>query len=152
MKFTSTWCRIGDKIVYTKRISHFYTLVFLALLSPIRVHSHAPSIRSHSGFSRFPASESLGRTGLHLSLSKKSSSYLPAFEISLSCRTASIISDAGWSKLDFAERNKCKPVLLRLSDLIGWKSGKTTYVPLWERMEGAWLWTRTDIQCTLESA
>ncbi len=25
--------------------------------------------------------------------------------------------------------------------LIGWKSGKTTYVPLWDWMEGAWLWT-----------
>ncbi len=25
--------------------------------------------------------------------------------------------------------------------LIGWKSGKTTYVPLWDRMGGAWLWT-----------
>ncbi len=25
--------------------------------------------------------------------------------------------------------------------LIGWKSGHTTYVPLWDRMEGAWLWT-----------
>ncbi len=25
--------------------------------------------------------------------------------------------------------------------LIGWKSGQTTYVPLWHRMEGAWLWT-----------
>jgi hypothetical protein len=25
--------------------------------------------------------------------------------------------------------------------LIGWKSDKTTYVPLWDRMEGAWLWT-----------
>jgi hypothetical protein len=25
--------------------------------------------------------------------------------------------------------------------LIGWKSGKTTYFPLWDRMEGAWLWT-----------
>ncbi len=24
--------------------------------------------------------------------------------------------------------------------LIGWKSGQTTYVPLWGRMEGAWLW------------
>ncbi len=22
-----------------------------------------------------------------------------------------------------------------------WKSGKTTYVPLWDQMEGAWLWT-----------
>jgi hypothetical protein len=27
--------------------------------------------------------------------------------------------------------------------LIGWKSGKTTFVPLWERMEGAWLWTQS---------
>jgi hypothetical protein len=27
--------------------------------------------------------------------------------------------------------------------LIGWKSGKTnhSYVPLWDRIEGAWLWT-----------
>ncbi len=25
--------------------------------------------------------------------------------------------------------------------LIGWKSGQTTYVTLWDRMEGAWLWT-----------
>ncbi len=24
---------------------------------------------------------------------------------------------------------------------IGWKFEKTTYVPLWDRMEGAWLWT-----------
>jgi hypothetical protein len=25
--------------------------------------------------------------------------------------------------------------------LIGLKSGQTTYVPLWDRIEGAWLWT-----------
>ncbi len=25
--------------------------------------------------------------------------------------------------------------------LIGWKSGQTTYFPLWDRMEGSWLWT-----------
>jgi hypothetical protein len=25
--------------------------------------------------------------------------------------------------------------------LIGWKSGQTTYFPLWDRMEGARLWT-----------
>jgi hypothetical protein len=31
---------------------------------------------------RFPENESLRRTGLHLSLSEKSSFYLPAFEIS----------------------------------------------------------------------
>jgi hypothetical protein len=24
---------------------------------------------------------------------------------------------------------------------IGWKYGKTTYVSLWDRMEGPWLWT-----------
>ncbi len=28
--------------------------------------------------------------------------------------------------------------------LIGWKSGKTTYIPLWTRKEGAWLWTRKE--------
>ncbi len=26
--------------------------------------------------------------------------------------------------------------------LIGWKSGKTTFVPLWDRIEGAWVWTQ----------
>jgi hypothetical protein len=26
--------------------------------------------------------------------------------------------------------------------LIGWKSGQTNYVPLWDRMEGSWLWTQ----------
>ncbi len=26
--------------------------------------------------------------------------------------------------------------------LIGWKSWKTTYILLWDRMEGGWLWTR----------
>jgi hypothetical protein len=26
--------------------------------------------------------------------------------------------------------------------LIGWKTGQTTFVPLWDRMEGAWLWTQ----------
>jgi hypothetical protein len=29
--------------------------------------------------------------------------------------------------------------------LIGWKSGQTTFVPLWNRMEGAWLWTASGI-------
>jgi hypothetical protein len=24
---------------------------------------------------------------------------------------------------------------------IGWKSGQTTFVPLWVQMEGAWIWT-----------
>jgi hypothetical protein len=27
--------------------------------------------------------------------------------------------------------------------LIGWKSGQTTFVPLWDRMEGAWLRTQS---------
>ncbi len=26
--------------------------------------------------------------------------------------------------------------------LIGWKFGQTTYFPLWDRMEGSWLWTQ----------
>jgi hypothetical protein len=32
--------------------------------------------------------------------------------------------------------------------LIGWKFGKTTCVPLWDRMEGAWLWTLVGAQQT----
>jgi hypothetical protein len=46
-------------------------------------------IEGHKFFSRFPANKSLKRTGLHSSLSAKSRFYLPAFEISRSCRTAS---------------------------------------------------------------
>jgi hypothetical protein len=28
---------------------------------------------------------------------------------------------------------------------IGWKSSQTTFVPLWDRMERAWLWTLKEI-------
>jgi hypothetical protein len=30
--------------------------------------------------------------------------------------------------------------------LIGWKSGQTTFVPLWDRMEGAWLRTQDGLK------
>jgi hypothetical protein len=33
--------------------------------------------------------------------------------------------------------------------LIGWKSGQTTFVPLWDRMEGAWLRTLEFLRTTL---
>jgi hypothetical protein len=33
--------------------------------------------------------------------------------------------------------------------LIGWISGQTTFVPLWEQMEGAWLRTLEWQFCTL---
>jgi len=42
-------------------------------------------------------------------------------------------SNAGWSKLDFAQRDKCKPVLLRLSLARNLEKS----VPLLDRMEGA---------------
>jgi hypothetical protein len=38
----------------------------------------------------------------------------------------------GGKTLDFAGSSET---------FIGWYSGKTTFVPLWERIEGAWLWT-----------
>jgi len=55
----------------------------IATLPPI-----SPIFRDISGFSD-PANESLRRTGLQLTLSAKFSFYLPAFEISRSCGTAS---------------------------------------------------------------
>jgi hypothetical protein len=43
--------------------------------------------------------------------------------------------------LDFAERCQCKPVLLS-----HWlEPGQTTYIPLWDRMEGERLWTQGKI-------
>jgi hypothetical protein len=47
-------------------------------------------------------------------------------------RHEQVISDAGfagWSKLDFAVRDKCRPLLPRLPLARN----------LWDRMEGAWL-------------
>jgi hypothetical protein len=35
--------------------------------------------------------------------------------------------------------------------LIGWISGKTTYVPLWDRMKEAWLWTLSYVLLLLYS-
>ncbi len=38
----------------------------------------------------------------------------------------------------------CRKILMQIGSsgiLIGWESGQTTFVPLWDRMEGAWLWT-----------
>jgi hypothetical protein len=57
-------------------------------------------IEHKSGLTRFPANESPRRTGLRSSLSAKSSFYLPAFEISRSCRTASehFCSSRGYDK------------------------------------------------------
>jgi hypothetical protein len=28
--------------------------------------------------------------------------------------------------------------------LIGWKSGQTTFVTLWDQMDGSWLWTQVN--------
>jgi hypothetical protein len=41
------------------------------------------------------------------------------------------VSNAGRKKLDFADRDKRKPVLLRLS--LAGNLKKTTFIPLWDR-------------------
>jgi hypothetical protein len=35
--------------------------------------------------------------------------------------------------------------------LIGWKSGQTTFVPVWDRMEGAWLRTQKQLPVSLQT-
>ncbi len=50
----------------------------------------------------------------------------------------------GGKKLDFAEREECKPVLLGLS-LAGNLENH-----LWDRMERAWLWYQTTL-CTIRN-
>ncbi len=57
--------------------------------SPCPRSFHLVPLRDKSGLTRYPANESPGRTGLHCSISAKTSFYLPAFEISRSCRTSS---------------------------------------------------------------
>ncbi len=66
--------------------------------------------RDTSGFSGFQADESLRRTGLHLSLSAKSSFYLPAVDIPRSCRTA---SEVDVLQLKGYPPNLCEKDLLR---------------------------------------
>ncbi len=85
----------GEERVSYRQYHLLEVHIRFATIANIWVHSHhAPSIRSHIEghkwcFPDFPANESLRRTGLHWSLSAKSSFYLPVFEISRSCRTAS---------------------------------------------------------------
>ncbi len=59
-------------------------------LSPKPRSLHSVPQRDKSGLTGFPANESARRTGLHWFISVKSGFYLPAFEISRSCRTASV--------------------------------------------------------------
>ncbi len=49
------------------------------------------------------------------------------------------------SQLQGGETGFCRKSLMQTGSsetLIGWTSGKTTYIPLWDRMEGAWLWAQ----------
>jgi hypothetical protein len=52
----------------------------------------------------------------------------------------------GGKKLDFAENRSMQTG--SSGTLIGWKSGQTTYVPLWDRMEGAWLWAQGECKAS----
>jgi hypothetical protein len=45
----------------------------------------------------------------------------------------------------FAERDQCKPVLLRLSLAENLEKNHLHMFPLWDRMEGAWLFTQAHI-------
>ncbi len=47
----------------------------------------------------------------------------------------------GGKNLIFPQRDNCKAVLLRLSLAGNLEKNLLCYVPLWGRMEGAWLWT-----------
>ncbi len=96
MQGLSQWVQLytGAQI-YFRDLTSYFTYDIIAMLPPF-----SPK-EGDIGFSRFQANESLRRTGLHLSLSAKSSFYLSACEISRSCRTA---SNAERQKLDFAER------------------------------------------------
>jgi hypothetical protein len=55
----------------------------------------------------------------------------------------SLGSDAEWSKMDFAERDKCRPVLPRLS-LARNLEKLVISLYIWDRMEGAQLPPPTD--------
>jgi hypothetical protein len=98
-------------------VMYFVVPFWLCLNESIATFPPFGLIEGHKWFSRFPANESFRRTGLHLSLSAKSSFYLSAFEISHSWRTASVIqfrddcheqliSNGGRFKPAFAERDK----------------------------------------------
>jgi hypothetical protein len=94
---------------------------------------------------RFPANESPRRTGLRSFLSVKSGFYLPAFEITRSCRTACPPQrryDMNGRFQMQRGKNWIIPKEMNANGssgtLIGWKSGQTTYFPLRDRMKGSW--------------
>jgi hypothetical protein len=89
--------RGGSETAKQRRFDEFVGIechAAVMVLSPKPRSLHSAPWRDDSGLTRFPANESARRTGLHSSLSEKSSFYLPAFEIS--CRTASDeVADGG---------------------------------------------------------
>ncbi len=64
----------------------------------------------------------------------------------MKCRETNFLpfSDGDLRRYDMNRRfqtQEGKNWIFSSGTLIGWKSGQTTFVPLRDRMEGAWLWT-----------
>jgi len=66
-------------------------------------------IEEHKWFFPDPSSKGLRKTGLQLPLSAKSSFYLPAFQISRSCRTAKFMYRPAFSELSLVSKPVCRP-------------------------------------------
>ncbi len=83
---------------------------------------------------RFPTNESPRRTGLHWSLFRQNS-VLPPCIWNLPRR----YDMNGRSQMPGGKTGFCRKRWMQTGSsetLIGWKCGKTTFVPLWDRMEG----------------
>ena len=102
-----------------------------------RVHSHAPSIRSRG----FPDFQPIRFTEkpvcrLHLCLSAISSFYLPAFEISRPCRTASGIPDSRFQNCGFGSFCRIRIFIYRY----------------WFELNGVKSSLVVEVQCSIHSA
>ncbi len=100
-----------------------------------------PSVpkRDVSGFSRFPANESLRRTGLHLSLSAKSNFYLP--EISRSCRTASdgsVGGGSGWARIQIIRQHESLNLYKSLNTLCCGPCRNPLWFTILDKQAGSW--------------
>ncbi len=75
---------------------------------------------------------------------------VPNYSVTLGCTTWTEDLKCREVKTAFCRKRSMKTS--SSETLIGWKSGKTTYVPLWDRMEGGWLLTLETIIPTFESS
>ncbi len=133
----STYCTLHSRSELIKKLSP-RTLIIPREMKWATLLPFGP-VKGHKWFFQIFSQWKSQKNRFTLISFGKTCFYLPAFEISRGGTTWTGDFKCREAKTGFC-RNR--PKLTGSSGtLIGWKSGQTTFVPLLDRMEGAWLWT-----------